>query len=501
MRNNAIPTVCFVAVLCAMILCLLAPAAPVERGAQTDDFVRFKVSAPEMTEEEYAAYYASNNIMPMMADGSDEYNKNNDDIIKNLNDMYPEYVWADAPSQWRCLSDTYGSNPQNTAERIDQYIIDAKADLEITDLAGCGAIAMMSQMNYLAEGMGYSALNSYSNDNQTNAMLNINRYFRAKDILEFTPSTSWGDAGTSIMPSSFLIGANRFLEKYGLEDKIDVYGDLVSRAENLSQKIATVKEAIDRGICVIWWTGAEFGNFKTHYMNIFGYQIWRGIDSSGNIKEHVFFETNMNWGNPATVYVNSDAMQPPTMGFIFFQAAKPQLWVQPSKLGIQLAYNAEEMTKNNLQMNANALDMPMTVRYLRTAFVNHYDSTNTVVDARYLSLSSRKQGAGVAYIEFGFPTAVSELHFDVSWWKSADKINSAFGDAELQYKDATGNWITAIDFLISSNEPSIVLTAPSKYKITFGENVSVFRFYTAYNNPTNTGNSGRFILHDMNVFF
>lgn len=93
------------------------------------------------------------------------------------------------------------------------------------------------------------------------------------------------------------------------------------------------------------------------------------------------------------------------------------------------------------------------------------------------------------------------LHFDVSWWRSLDRFSSVVGEAKLQYRNAAGEWVTKIDFLETSQTVSTDLTVPSKFKVTFDEIVPTFRFYTSFTNPINDSNGGRFILHDMNVFF
>lgn len=501
MKRNAVSITLFVIILFVAFLCLiLSVNIPIASASQEE--VRFEVNAPDMTEKEYEEYYKQNDILPANPEGSGVYLENENDVIGYLSNNQSGYTWSLDLYNSASLSDKYGADPINIKEDEYQYIIDAKADSSnIHDAAGCGALALISQFNYLAETLGYSAFNYYSDDNFRHAMIDKNRYLRAKEVLTTTIGAD-GPKGRFIAPSNLISSANKILKSHGLQDIIRVYGDTVSHSGDLKQKITTLKTAIDNGIGVLWWTGTGFGNYKDHYMNIFGYETYKGVDAVGNAIEHVFFKINMNWGNITTVCLDSNVLSSSLMGFIYVQPIKPQLWVRPYEVGTGFSYNSTVAEYNQMSSSLyKMVQVPMSVRYLRSAYVRHYNSTNTLVDAMYLSMSPRKQGAGVAYIEFSFPKAVSELHFDVSWWRNADMIPSSMGEAKLQYRNAAGEWVTKIDFLETSQTVSTDLTVPSKFKVTFDEIVPIFRFYTSFNNPTNSRNGGRFILHDMNVFF
>ena len=480
-------------------------------GAKSDVIVneRLNYTQTSMSDEELSNYYETNAICPRMPEGSDSEISNRSQLRNHLSERFPEYSWGSpqqTDSAHKYLSNVNGHNPQNINEE-DEWMVNAKIAADLPSqkkFVGCGAIAMMEAFNYLSEVLDYISLKKYPTNNITSDHIDKNRYEIALSVIKNTPSTGWWGKGTSIMPSSFLTGAKGVLEDHGLLIKsdnysaIDVYGDVVSRNETLSQKISTIKQAIDRGTQIIWWTGAEFGNFSDHYMNIIGYEDWTGVDGNGNKKTHTFIALNYNHQHRTLQFVDQDVFSSQTMGFIFFEPHQGNIAITQDRINIAENYNNTATTRSFLYENGSDFHM----EYLRMAYIKHYsDSDGTINDGKYLALSPNKSGAGVAYFKAGAPAYIKRIHIDVSWWRVKDRYTSSKGELKLQALNPdTGEWITFFDFL----NPGLItistdLNNPTKLQIPINNGSCFFRIYATYDNPTSSRNNGRFIIHGINL--
>lgn len=456
-------------------------------------------------EKELERYYSKNNIRPMSKEYelSEKRLNSRVDIVNHLNEIDPSCQWNSTPTVERDLASKYGTNPINTYEEMN-YIQDAKNGIEdwpsTKEFIGCGTIAMIECLNYLAETLHYNALNKFTSNKVTNVYdtLKLNRTNRSYNVLTETKSTGWWDEGTSIMPSSFVSGANAVLNKYNLHRDsndylINVTGDLVSNSKNKQGRIDEIKQYIDNGVVFVMWTGAEFGEFSTHYFNIIGYEDWQGVDASGNAVTKTFIKTNFNWKDYENIYMDSELLSRPTMGLIRFELKRTNINVDNSTLGIGNSYNSTEISKMTPTLSR--------VDYLRAAYINHYsDAAGTNLDGQYVALSPKKKNEGTAYLQMYFSTYVVGMHIDVSWWREKDRYTDSQGELKIQYRDMdTEEWVTICD-LLNDFSLSTDLSKPTRLYVTMPFVSNVIRFYAKYNTPTGNSNGGRFILHGLNVF-
>lgn len=461
-------------------------------------------------EKELERYYSKNNIRPMSKEYelSEKRLNSRVDIVNHLNELNPLCQWNSTPTVERDLASKYGTNPINTYESMD-YIKDAKKGIEdwpsTKESIGCGAIAMIECLNYLAETLHYNSLNKFTSNNATNQYNKfiLNRTNRSYNVLTETKSTGWWGAGTSIMPSSFVSGANAVLNKYNLHRDsndylINVTGDLVSNPKNKQGRIDEIKQYIDNGVVFVMWTGAEFGDFSTHYVNIIGYEDWQGVDANGNTVTKTFIKLNYNWSSPETVYMDSELLSRPTMGLIRFEFKYKNVNLDQSYMQIGESYNNDEISKMFLDENG----IGTRISYQRAAYVRHYsDAESTKVDGRYIVLSPNKVGAGEAFLEGVVPILIKEIHLDMSWWRIKDRYTKSQGQLKLQIYDANAeSWVTVFDFLRDSTSVSFELDTPTRFVFKIDQNTFGFRIYAKYDNPTSTRNNGRIVLHGINVF-
>lgn len=274
-----------------------------------------------------------------------------------------------------------------------------------------------------------------------------------------------------------------------------VSGDTIPNLSSFSTKINNLKDSIDRGMPVIWWTLGKdkAGDFGNHYMNIFGYEYWIGTDSSGNTKTHLMFVLRYNWGDE-DVYMDSDVLDAVNGGFIYFEETHEKTLIRPENYEYECQYFYDEKNKTITPKQGYTFD----TKYLRTGYVNRYDSSNTNLVDQQISLSAKRTNAGEAYIQYKLPIPVKWLYLEVSWWSSSEGIAYYNGQAKVEYKDHDGNWVTQLNLLNDvSGGISNLIDYKSKIKCEFEYPVTEFRIYVKTDNPSGDRNKGRLVLGNI----
>lgn len=121
------------------------------------------------------------------------------------------------------------------------------------------------------------------------------------------------------------------------------------------------------------------------------------------------------------------------------------------------------------------------------------------IEEECINLSSRRQGAGVAYLEYYCPSYVKKIVVNVSFWSSSELYVSGIDTAIIQYMDSNGNWITAFNLLEDINL-SKDRTNQDTIIVSFPKEVSNFRFYTE-NSAIGDRNKGRISIKDMEIMY
>ncbi len=403
----------------------------------------------------------------------------------------------------------------------DSYIQDAKslANIKYNSL-GCGRLAMVSQFDFLARYAGYSSI--AKNPDNYNMKVEL-----AKEIFKKTPAIASdsflgqllgkdpGD-GTFIFPQNVINGSRAVLENHHLaikKTKIDeegdiktyydrdsqiyVYGDTLPSTKSFETKKSNIIDSILKGMPVIWWTTDGAGEFSNHYMNIYGFEYWIGTDSNGQVKGHMMFKLRVNWGWD-TVYMDSDTLDAINGGFIFFEETHTKVLINPEDYDYQGQYYFVDYSKKHF---AYLGGKNFTTNRLRAGYVNHYNETNTIVDAQYLVLSAKRENANIAYLEYSFTEAIDWIYFDVRWWSNNEGIDKDNGVVLIQYKNDFGNWITAMDLFEEFEDLSYSEDDLSKICCRFYNPIYEFRIYVESYFPTGSSNKGRLVIGELNVFF
>ncbi len=489
-----------------------------------------------MSEEELIQYYIDNDIRPANAPAGSGEKLHLNDVSTHLSGRFPEYSSWSVSSAKGYVSDVYGGNPLETDDpnsynlNPNPHILEAKRLAGITyDALGCGPLAMISQFDYLARYAGYVSIADNLEDftNPTVVTEAPNFIALAREILENTDTISAESTigqivnagpGTFTFPSEVINSSREILENHYLsikktEEVVDeegnvstrtyydndsqilVSGDTIPSLSSFSTKINNLKDSIDRGMPVIWWTLGEdkAEDFGNHYMNIFGYEYWIGTDSAGNTKTHLMFKLRFNWGID-DVYMDSDVLDAVNGGFIYFEETHEKTLIRPENYGYECQYFYDEKNKTIIPELGYTFD----TKYLRTGYVNRYDSTNTNLVDQQISLSAKRTNAGEAYIQYELSVPVKWLYLEVSWWSTSEGIAYYNGQAEVEYKNHDGNWVTQLDLLngISGNISNLI-DYKSKIKCEFEYSVTEFRIYVKTDNPSGDRNKGRLVFGNI----
>jgi hypothetical protein len=483
---------------------------------------RYEVNTPNWSEDELIQYYIDNKIFPANIQpgvGAALIEANVGNHLQNRNPSYTGWH----RSYGNSVGYVYGGDPIETYE-YDTDIQAAKNLAGITyNYIGCGPLSMVTQFDYLARYAGYPSI---ARDPSTT----YHRRVLAQEIFERTPTIAadsplaqfFGadpNGGTFTFPTSVIGVSRNILRDKGLaiqktatredgstytyydrDSQIYVYGDEIPSLKSFSNKINDLKDSIDRGMPVIWWTLTNVEDFSGHYMNIFAYEYWIGTDTSGNTKTHLMFKLRTNWGDP-DIYMDSDTLNAVNCGFIYFEEIHEKaLFTKENYSNWECQYFFYEKQSYITPTMGNKVAY---TNRLRTGYIDHYDSTNTYVDAQYLTLSARRQGAGQAYIEYTFNTPVEHIYVFARWWSSSEGMGIYGGDALIQYLDSNGTWVTAFDIQedIDTTYLSTLEEYPTGISCRFDEPTYTFRFYVEAFNPSGDRNKGRLVIEEMNVFF
>ena len=319
--------------------------------------------------------------------------------------------------------------------------------------------------------------------------IEANRTAIATEALALSKGVSGGDLGTFVAPHLVINTAKSMLSEFYAQH-IQIYGDLLPSTLSISQKRANLISSIDNGMPVIVWTtllaGDDFGN---HYFNVFGYEIWDGVDAQGNQISKTFFKANLN---KKIVYIDSDVFDTLNCGFIFFQENYQREFYRPSDYNFPLAYNNSESTSNVGTAN---------VTRLRTAYVDHYDSTNTTVDSKYISLSAKKQGAGRAFINYKYNKTIKLVNVELSLWGTKEGLSYTTGSIQIICRNANGDVTVLQNLLTSTSRPSTNPKYPTKVQCVFPQYIIEFEIVVVSNYPGGTYNRGRVVVESVDVVF
>lgn len=519
-----------------------------EQFEKTNTNMSFETWGNDLSNVELEEYYKKNEIYPMSApSGTEDVLVGEVSVANNLMKRFNGYKnWTKTTNSKDvgyyhkiAYNDTRDFNPKEIDE--DNDIIQAakrSANLASDYAIGCGPLSMFCQFEFLARYAGYQLISPklYNQkdiipfsqyDSEKDYPISDEESFGAKklakEIFENTDTIAVDSTGTFTWPSEVIDSSMELLEKYGLAQSfytistddngnevrekhysrqnsaIIVKGDLIANASSFETKINNIKRSIDNGMPVIWWTLPNAGGYKNHFMNIYGYEYWKGTNDNGNEMTHLMFKLRMNWGMTTEVFMDSDLLRAINGGFIFFCETRYKASLRPNDYNYECQYFFNEQSKTVVPSVGSIV---FQTNRLRTGYVNHYDSTNTKVDRQYLTMSPDRKDAGVAFLEYSTTQKIKRINIELCWWGHSEGVVPITGTVLIQYKKEDGTWATALD--LQTINPSIprYCESPMTYMCVFEEASTQFRIYVACADvPTSNKNKGRLIIGNLIAYY
>lgn len=466
-------------------------------------------------------FYLENGIFPASPSEGTTGKITSSGMSAYLSNKYKGYdEWTEGECS-KSVSETYGGNPSEVYE-YDSIIKSAKAKSNIADYnyVGCGPLALISQLNYLAEYAGYTQFmcNPESKTQRNNLYVDvfntIKTYPDNGDIADYIKDMGFEvESGTFTFPHDFINGARQILSDYnisngiGAEDLhrngtykqlISVSGDTMPSLMDFNGKINKLKASIDRGMPVIWWTTNDAGYFRNHYMNIFGYEEWIGKNEDGSSKTNLFFKLRMNQGKYEDTYMDSEALDAVNGGFIFFNEELDKTLIKPTDYSFPQRYN-NVFDKDALIIGNDYIE----IEWLRAGYINTAGLSGT--GDWYLTMSSLKASQRMSYLSFHCMRSINFIYFDLSLWSSSEYLSSSTSYIGLEYLDENGKWNTGISFLDQSQTGrplSKDKTNRDSFRYDFPYGTTDFRFMVdSGKDTTSTLNKGRVVIGDIGIVY
>lgn len=514
MKKNLLRSILFL-----FVSLLSIPKRTLQNVTDVNDEEEYVVNErSDWSNEDYVRYYCENNILPTSPNPAATVELDAAKIPGHLSSRFSDYSgWSLTSSKSKDVSAVYGSNPKE-GDEDDGFMQAAKASSKIKDFdyIGCGNIALFCELEYLANNVGYTQFLSCEDSDIektelcTDIFNTTTSYDKTTDIaVALAQMNITFDEGTFIFPHDLIGAARQLFEDYNINNGagpedieengdivklLKVEGDTLPNFASVSSKTKALKDSIDKGFPVIWWTTNLAGYFSTHFMNIYGYETWKGTNSYGSEKEHTFFKVNMNWGKTGTVYMDCDTLQGLSGGFIFFSENIKKVFIKPSDYGFPQAYSTTETTKD-----LYIKDEHIVTKRKRTGYINETGFAGT--GDWFLTMSCKKRDVDEAYLSYKFAKNINFIYFDVRVWATGDASNCSF---KMEYKNKNGEWVTGLDFFddIPAYSFSSNKMKPEKYRYDFPYGVSEFRFKANSNETvTYTRNKGRVVIGGLGVVF
>ena len=357
---------------------------------------------------------------------------------------------------------------------------------------GCGPIAMIGMADYFARCLNFNEImqNPYSSSDRYEQAYEMFSNVKTYEVTD----DSTGSKQTFSFPGSCEISFNALMANHGLKNVI-VARDLGCIGKK-SDKISIIKKQIDKGMPVTTYTlFAGAGDLSSHYVNVYGYELWKGTDANGKEIEHLVFMIRPNWKEALNkkVYMDSDIFLNSISGIIKYEINYDEyIHLYPPTIlnglvngaGLGEYINQEEQ-KTVLTTNG---DIIKTNR-LRCSWIEN----------KQLVLSANRMPHDTAYLELEFEYKVRKADFYLSLWGPYESFKEG-SRVSLEYFDTSSEtWVSAKTInplLIPNNQ-----LTPKKYTAFFPSDVKKIRIYVECENADAERNKGRVVLNDLHLYF
>ena len=384
--------------------------------------LREQNEAPINQRESLNAYYAKNKIFPSNNPSPIDPIKENE-VSSYLANNYGGSGWHMVSSSSKSVEDITGTIPYELDE-YSETIQSAKNSAGISSTyIGCGRLALLNQFDYIDRAFNFIELGNHTSDVD---------YFEnlATTVFQITPgiaSESLGGSiigltGTYVSPSDFLDSAIEVCENYGMDQieyidplnyqttfPFNITGDYLINNSPSSTKLNAIKDSIDQGMPVVWWTGHLAPNpYINHYMNVYSYEKWASYSSGGAVT-HYMFRLRMNWGESFIAFVDENVLLANNGGFIFFTPNDLHTYVNFTTLNLPSSFLNQESSIISPQDN-------VTEYYGRRAALKTYTTPDDYASHLTFCMSGRNGNYTQSYFGLAFNKEIASITFYLAKW-------------------------------------------------------------------------------------
>ncbi len=370
---------------------------------------------------------------------------------------------------------------------------------------GCGPIAMMGILDYYARYRGYTTFMEDPNNKYDRIRLAYDVLTNTKTIELPSFSKSFNEdqvalassddknKNTFTWPSDYVAGFNAVVSQHNLSEELSC----TSESLIYSNKINIIKNSINNGSPATMFGGlAGNGDLGNHYVNIYEYQTWNGIDRDGNnISELLLvFRLNWGWGDNIKRYASADFLKNIiNTGVIGYTTKHNSEVIRPIDFSEDFVNDQGQGQYFYYEKEADII-LDSGFKFGTTRLRCGY------IEDEYLVLSSKRDDAGTAYLEFDFDVPITAINFDISLWSGLEGLTDYNSSVRLESRSSKeSDWTTEYDFVVSDLATSKDLEENMYFK--FSTPKDNFRFIVECDNPSGDRNKGRVVLGDITLFY
>lgn len=344
-----------------------------------------------------------------------------------------------------------------------------------TKYVGCAINALYSELEYFGLYGHFDWLGIDENGVEDYSSL-------AKYAIQNTSTISIDSDNIFAFPASILLAFNSAMTHYG-------YNNILTLQEGSGRPDAFI-DSINNGYPIIWGCSLDADMTKGHYLVVYGYEEWICTDSDGVLHSQIMFKTRYNWyynliSGPVDCYIHPDMFNYVNVA-LYPKMIRNHYIFNDNDITSSCYYPYASVSHNIVTQNGN-----ITGTHLRTGYV--VDSDNN----HYLTMSSRRENAGVAQIVLNFPETISEIYWKYALWGANERFNFSADTFTLEGKYNDEDWE------IIENLPLYLLTTnrndPDRYHKLFEDAYNSIRI-TLTSTATGDRNKGRVIFKDIMAF-
>ncbi len=350
---------------------------------------------------------------------------------------------------------------------------------------GCGPIAMIGILDYFSNYNHLKMLEREHNDYyKTMLSANVFNSVNVINIGEDTPTLPW----------AYVEGFERVLKQYNYSNEITVqnHSSLTLFSSSLKQ---IIKENIDNNMPVTLYTAFDAGPNEcgAHYMNIYGYIEYSGINHYNKNETLLLLIIRPNLGYNFECYCDSNILNHLLSGIITYE-------ITDSNISLY-ADDFKPYFINPNGMGQYYFDEKETILYKDDNFLATIKRKRcTVIDGEYLVLSANRVNAGDAYIDFTFNNKISGVNVYLSLWSNLERLSVTEGDTVTVEVYKNGNYIVCENISLVDIPASKIKN--NKFEVKFDVETYNFRIHVHKNNPDSKDrNKGRVIIHQIDVYY